>query len=74
MSGENMQVAIAKNLENGEILACSGKISPPQIKQAQKWIAENKNGRAQMNSFRELSSKEPFEEAGAKIRNLYAAN
>ena len=41
---------------------------------AQKWIAENKNGRAQMNSFRELSSKEPFEEAGAKIRNLYAAN
>ena len=41
---------------------------------AEKWIAENKNGRAQMNSFRELSSKEPFEEAGAKIRNLYAAN
>lgn len=39
---------------------------------AKKWIAENKNGRVQMNSLRELSSKEPFEEAGAKIRSLYA--
>ena len=41
---------------------------------AKKWMAENKNGRAQMNSFRKLSSKELFEATGTRIRDLYAAN
>lgn len=28
-------------IKNGELLACSGKISPAQIKQAKKWIEDN---------------------------------
>ena len=31
------------SIDDGEILAKSGKISPPQIKQAQKWIEKNKD-------------------------------
>ena len=33
----NMSIAI----DNGDILACSGKISPAQKKMAQKWIEKN---------------------------------
>ena len=38
-SSASMTIAI----EDAEILACSGKISPPQIKAAQKWIRINKD-------------------------------
>lgn len=38
-SSASMSVA----LEDAEILACSGKISPPQIKAAQKWVRDNKD-------------------------------
>ena len=38
-SSASMSIAI----EDAEILACSGKISPPQIKAAQKWVRDNKD-------------------------------
>lgn len=33
--------AMSIAIDNGDILACSGKISPAQKKMAQKWIEEN---------------------------------
>ena len=38
-SSASMSVAI----DNGEILACSGKISPAQKKMAKEWMAKNKD-------------------------------
>ena len=38
-SSASMSIAI----EDAEILACSGKISPPQMKSAQKWVKDNKD-------------------------------
>lgn len=38
-SSASMSIAI----EDAEILACNGKISPPQIKSAQKWVRDNKD-------------------------------
>lgn len=38
-SSASMSIAI----DNGDILACSGKISPPQKKIARKWMTENRN-------------------------------
>lgn len=35
--------ALSIAIDNGEILAKTGKISPPQLKQAQKWIEDNRN-------------------------------
>lgn len=38
-SSASMSIAI----DNGDILACSGKISPPQKKSAQEWLEKNNN-------------------------------
>lgn len=38
-SSASMSIAI----EDAEILACSGKISPPQKKTAQQWVRDNKD-------------------------------
>ena len=41
---------------------------------ATKWIAENKNGRPQMNAFRKLAAKEQFEKIGKELRKMYKWN
>lgn len=41
---------------------------------ATKWIAENKNGRPQMNAFRKLAAKEQFEKVGQELRKMYKWN
>lgn len=41
---------------------------------ATKWIAENKNGRPQMNAFRKLAAKEQFEQVGKELRKMYKWN
>ena len=41
MSTSSASMSLA--IEDAEILACSGKISPPQIKAAKKWVRDNKD-------------------------------
>lgn len=41
---------------------------------ATKWIAENKNGRPQMNAFRKLAAKEQIEKVGKELRKMYKWN
>lgn len=36
------EASLSIAIEDGELLARSGKISPPQIKQAQKWVSDNR--------------------------------